>query len=70
MGLYKTVLITCPECHDVTEAQSKAGPEGSDIYEIEDAPLDILIDLQHQVIKCHTCQHYMKIQLVREVRVI
>lgn len=45
MGLYDTVRIPCPECGELYDAQSKGGPCHLDTFDMDDAPADVMMDV-------------------------
>lgn len=56
MGLFDSVLVPCPECGTKTEAQSKSGDCLLGWYELEDAPADVLLDVnRHAPFTCRMC---------------
>jgi NMD protein affecting ribosome stability and mRNA decay len=61
MGLFDTVLFTCPECGEKVEKQSKAG----DCYLAEisqsQVPIEIAQDILGQLVKCDDCNFYFHI---------
>ncbi len=56
MGMFDTVMVPCPTCGTRGEFQSKSGDCRLDTYLLEDAPDDVLLDVnRHSPMRCHTC---------------
>lgn len=45
MGMYDTVMVPCPKCGAKAEFQSKSGQCRLDVYELDEAPADVLYDV-------------------------
>lgn len=56
MSCHDTVKINCPKCHKDIIAFSKKGPCAVESFELSNAPLAILADLEHQVFVCENCK--------------
>ena len=53
MGMFYTVMVPCPSCGKRTEFQSKGGDCDLNEYELEDAPADVLSDInRHSPYTC------------------
>jgi DNA-directed RNA polymerase subunit RPC12/RpoP len=55
MGMFDTITIECPNCHFRKSVQSKAGPCMMMIYTKENAPVEVLLDISRESIKCDEC---------------
>lgn len=56
MGLYDTVKVPCPTCGACGEFQSKSGNCALDTYALDEAPDDVLLDVnRHSPMCCHKC---------------
>lgn len=67
MGMFDYVIITCAECGNQIEEQSKAGQCFLNSYKLEDAPLSILEDMEYKSpIRCEKCGHYNYIKIKKE----
>ena len=59
MGMYDTVYFTCPSCGKITEQQSKAGPCQLRQFDLKNAPLSIIADLnsdgKNDRLYCNEC---------------
>lgn len=56
MGLFDSVMVPCPSCGTKEEFQSKSGPCLLDTFELEEAPEDVLLDVnRHSPITCSKC---------------
>lgn len=47
MGVYDTVMVPCPKCGGKYECQSKSGDCTLMTYELEEAPAEVLYDVNH-----------------------
>ena len=64
MGVYDTVLVPCPRCGDRVEAQSKSGDCILARYRLEDAPYDVLSNVnRHAPFVCENCGTIFEVQL-------
>lgn len=56
MGMYDTVTVPCPTCGECTEFQSKSGECKLETYSLEEAPDDVLLDVnRHAPKRCYKC---------------
>lgn len=56
MGCYDTVMVPCPDCGVKEEFQTKSGDCCLWVYEIEDAPEDVLAGVnRHAPYACQKC---------------
>lgn len=56
MGMYDTVNVPCPKCGTKQGFQSKSGPCLLEEYELNDAPEDVLENVnRHAPATCETC---------------
>lgn len=70
MGLFDTVIVPCPDCGKPYEAQSKGGSCSLFTYELEDAPEDVLSDInRHAPFCCRGCGAVFKVKVKTEVSV-
>lgn len=53
MGMFDSVMVTCPNCYEDSEFQSKSGDCFLEVYTLEDCPEDVLSDVnRHSPHKC------------------
>ena len=52
MGMFDSLYVSCPECGDIVEFQSKAGDCNLISYEKTNVPIAIAIDLDGKVVLC------------------
>ncbi len=56
MGVYDTVMVPCPMCGEPGEFQSKFGRCMLDVFVLDEAPDDVLLDVnRHSPMRCHKC---------------
>lgn len=56
MGMYDTVMVPCPQCGKRAEFQSKSGECHLETYSLDDAPDDVLLDVnRHAPMDCGKC---------------
>jgi hypothetical protein len=56
MGMYDTVTVPCPSCGECGELQSKSGDCKLETFTLEDAPDDVLLDInRHAPLRCWKC---------------
>jgi len=68
MGMYDTVMVPCPNCKEKNEFQSKSGDCVLNIYNLEDTPQDVLLDVnRHSPISCLNCGTSYKVYLTPTV---
>ena len=64
MGCYETIMVPCPKCGERAEAQSKSGPCQLGVFNLEDAPPDVLYDVnRHAPFTCYKCGQVFAVQL-------
>jgi hypothetical protein len=56
MGMYDTVIVPCPTCGTTSEFQSKGGQCLLKTYSLDEAPDDVLLDVnRHAPDTCGKC---------------
>lgn len=56
MGMFDSVNVPCPKCGTKAEFQSKSGSCVMRVYELDEAPLDVLMDInRHSPYTCREC---------------
>ncbi len=77
MGMYDIVLVRCPQCGTLAEFQSKSGRCILKTYSLDEAPDDVLLDVnRHAPITCAKCAARFGVEIfarggtaaVREIR--
>ena len=70
MGAFDSVLVPCPKCGGITEAQSKSGPCCMEEFSLENAPTDVMADVnRHAPFTCRECQTTFHVDAVQRVTV-
>lgn len=70
MGMFDSVMVPCPSCGTVTEFQSKGGDCTLSTYTLEDAPADVLSDVnRHSPVTCAKCNTAFSVATCVETRV-
>ena len=65
MGMYDSVMVPCPKCGTKIEFQSKGGNLDMMVYELDEAPSDVLSDInRHAPYCCPTCKHNVIVDIV------
>ena len=59
--MYDTVWVTCPKCGEGIDFQSYAGDCLHRRFSLNDAPFEILLDLNKEVDECVCCRTQVKI---------
>jgi len=63
MGMFDTVLVPCPSCGEVYAAQSKGGECMLAAYELDEAPANVLMDVnRHGPFRC-TCGMVFRVEV-------
>lgn len=63
MGMFDTVLVPCPNCGKLEEVQSKGGECLLFTYELNEAPFDVLSDVnRHAPFNCENCDTNFKVE--------
>jgi len=55
MGIYDSLYVSCPRCHNTIEYQSKAGDCVLARYSVQNVPPDIAGDLDGEPASCKGC---------------
>jgi hypothetical protein len=56
MGCFDTVMVPCPRCGTRQSFQSKGGDCSLAVFDLEEAPLDVLSDVnRHAPMGCENC---------------
>jgi len=64
MGYYDSVNVPCPICGTKTWFQSKSGPCNLDYWELDEAPADVLMDVnRHAPYKCDKCGTLFQVEV-------
>lgn len=57
MGMFDTVMVPCPTCGEQAEFQSKGGKCLLETFTLEEAPDDVLLDVnRHSPVRCSKCK--------------
>jgi len=70
MGMYDEIKVPCPECGTIHLAQSKGGDCTLALYTLNEAPTDVLLDVnRHGPFQCERCctRFAVKIHCVAQV---
>lgn len=68
MGMFDIVTVPCPTCGEPGEFQSKSGDCTLETYTLDDAPDDVLLDVnRHAPARCPKCDTLYGVE-VRGVR--
>ena len=62
MGMFDSVYVKCPACGEILEFQSKGGDCILATYGLEDAPADVMQDVnRHSPRECPNCDSWVAI---------
>lgn len=70
MGMFDSVMVPCPTCGECAEFQSKAGDCTLAVYSLDEAPADVLSDIDKQPEACKKCGTVFRVKLKVETRVV
>lgn len=62
MGMFDSVYFDCPNCETSIEHQSKAGRCFLDVYNNNNVPCEIAVDIENEDVFCDNCQETFKIK--------
>lgn len=64
MGMFDIVNVPCPVCGEMDEFQSKGGLCILATYTLNDAPADVLMDVnRHSPYKCVNCGTWFEVEV-------
>jgi len=63
VGMFDTIMVPCPRCGKKCEAQSKSGSCLLDVFEMKDAPQEVLADVNCQAPFHCECGAIFKVSL-------
>lgn len=65
MGMYDTVLVPCPTCGRRMDIQTKSGKCILQVFDLEDAPPDVLGDINRGApYECQSCGQQFSVQVI------
>jgi hypothetical protein len=71
MGCYDTVLLPCPECGKIYDAQSKSGDCLLRVYNFNDAPDDVMSNVnRHAPFVCFECGTVFHVEFNPEPKIV
>lgn len=62
MGMFDSVMFTCPKCRKLIEEQSKAGECRLNTFSENEVPLVIALDIINSIVYCQECKESYKIK--------
>lgn len=66
MGMFDSVLLSCPKCHNAVEFQSKAGKCTLHTYTSNQVPIEIAIDINGDTTVCENCGYVVTASITPE----
>jgi hypothetical protein len=70
MGCYDTILIPCPNCGEIYDAQSKSGDCTLETYSFDNCPNDVMQNVnRHAPFTCWTCKQQFMVVFDPEPRI-
>ena len=71
MGVYDSVLLPCPKCGTLEEAQSKSGDCLCRVFSFEETTEDVMINVnRHAPFKCLECGTNFKVEFTPEPKIV
>lgn len=71
MGIYDTVMVPCPNCGELTEAQSKSGDCLLRVFDFDNCPEDVMLNVnRHAPFECFSCKTIFEVQHSPELKVV
>lgn len=67
MGLFDSVHVTCPDCGDDVEFQTKQGECVLASYRNPKIPINIALALDGETERCHNCGRTLEIRMKPDV---
>ena len=68
MGCFDTILLPCPKCGEIYEAQSKSGECLLHVYEVKDAPPAVMENVnRHAPFACFKCGTVFRVKFNPEI---
>ena len=64
MGMFDSVMVPCPNCGTTNEFQSKGGDCVLATYSLEDAPFNVLGDVNRWPVSCRRCGAGYRVEVV------
>ena len=64
MGMFDSVMVPCPNCGTTNEFQSKGGDCVLATYSLEDAPFNVLSDVNRWPVSCRRCGTGYRVEVV------
>jgi uncharacterized C2H2 Zn-finger protein len=62
MGLYDTILLSCPKCGEIYAAQSKSGDCYLNVYNFDETPESVMENVnRHAPFTCEKCGTMFKV---------
>lgn len=67
MGMFDSVMVPCPKCGEMSEFQSKSGRCTLTTYTLDEAPDDVLLDVnRHGPARCSKCDVLYGVEVTGE----
>lgn len=71
MGCYDSVLLPCPKCGELYEAQSKSGDCTLRVFDFSNAPPDVMGNVnRHAPFTCFKCKTIFRVEFNPEPKVV
>jgi hypothetical protein len=71
MGCYDSILLPCPKCGEIYEAQSKSGDCLLKIYDFKDTPEDVMENVnRHAPFTCFGCGTIFHVEFNPEIKIV
>ena len=72
MGMFDTVLYSCPHCDEQIEDQSKAGQCNLDTFTLDNAPPSVLLSISNWTLDCPSCHQkfHIKTEITKSYQIV
>ena len=71
MGCYDSVLVPCPKCGELYEAQSKSGDCTLRVFDFDNTPSDVMENVnRHAPFTCYNCGTIFHVEFNPEIKIV
>lgn len=70
MGMFDSVVATCPKCGCEIEFQSKAGTCNLNRFQLDEVPVEIASNINGELRECENCGEMYRIQIEPVIKTV